>query len=484
MNLSQKVAFNTLLLTVSRLAVAASGLVGVIVATRYLEVEDFGQLLTAVTFVALFGLLTDVGLWTVAAREIARRPHEEDRILGNVFALGIGLSVLAMAATLGVGFLLYADDGHELVRSGLLILVLQMAFTAPWGTTTAYMTAHQRAVPATVGGLLASLAFLAALGVVVAADLGFTGLAIAYLLSGVVNNLVPVFFAIKRFSLRVRFDREMSRQLMRWALPQGLVLAIGVLYLRIDTVLLSLLGGNREVALYGVGYRVVEVLALIPTYAMVTLFPDIARCQPHSPRLRLLMQGALSSLTLLVVPVLVVFVAFAPEVVEVIAGRDFADAAPTLRILTVAVVASFVSTAYIHALVALDQQGPLAKALLFILVFNVALNALLIPGLEAEGAALALLVTDVALLLVTRALFARVGAVPRVQKPARLALAALPAVGVALILDAVADPTQRPVLTLAAAGLGTTVVFGAAAHALRAVPIEVTSALAQLRNRP
>ncbi len=90
-NLSQKVALNTALLSRGRVAVTASGLVGTIVATRYLGVDRFGQLLTAVTFVALFGVLTDAGVWTIAAREIAKRPQDERPILTTVSLIGLAL---------------------------------------------------------------------------------------------------------------------------------------------------------------------------------------------------------------------------------------------------------------------------------------------------------------------------------------------------------------------------------------------------------
>lgn len=61
-------------------------------ATRYLGIEEFGLLLTAVTFVALFGVLADVGVWTIAAREIAKRPEDEAAILNTVSLIGLALS--------------------------------------------------------------------------------------------------------------------------------------------------------------------------------------------------------------------------------------------------------------------------------------------------------------------------------------------------------------------------------------------------------
>lgn len=483
MNLSQKVAFNTVILTGGRLALAGSGVVGVILSTRYLGLEAFGQLTTAVVFVTLFGLLTDAGVWTVSAREIAKRPDEEERILAVVCTIGLLLSGGAVALALATMLVAYPGGDSEMVRLGIVILSVQMLSTSVAGASTAYLVAHQKAVPGAVGAVLSSLTFVACLVTVVVLDLGFAGVAGSYAVGGLVNALVPYGFAARSTRIRLGWDRALTEQLLRWALPQGAVLAVGVLYLRIDTVLLSLLGSDADVALYGVAYRVIEVLILVPTYAMITLFPELSRCEPHSERLSMLMQGAFSSLALAALPLLIGFVTFAPEVVRVAGGAEFRDAAPVLQLLVVAVLASFTSILYFHSLVALNQQGRLARLLVLVLVLNIALNCALIPLLKAQGAAIALVLSDVALLVLGARLFREVGAPPRLQRPGRLALAGLITAAVLIGMKALDPVPGAPAVTLAIAGVLTLLVFGAAVKLLDAAPEEVTSVLAQLRAR-
>lgn len=483
MNLSQKVAFNTVILTGGRVALAGSGVVGVILSTRYLGLEAFGELITAVVFVTLFGLLTDVGVWTVSAREIAKRPDEEERIISVVCTIGLALSAVAVALALATMLVAYPGNDGEMVRLGILILSVQMLSTSVGGASAAYMTAHQRAIPAAVAAVLSSLVFVGCLVAVVVLDLGFAGVAGSYAAGGLVNALVPYVPAARSTRIRFGWDRALAEQMVRWALPQGAVLAIGVLYFRIDTVLLSLLGSDVDVALYGVAYRVLEVLIVVPTYAMLTLFPELSRCEPHSERLRMLVQGAFSSLALAAVPLLVGFVIFAPEVVLVAGGADFRDAAPVLQLLVVAALASYMSTPYIHSLVALNQQGRLARLLVVVLTLNVALNFALIPLLDANGAALALVLSEVAVLVLGARLFRGVGVPPRVQRPGRLALAGLATAGVLIGMRAWDPVAGAPAVTLAIAGTLTLLTYGAAVKVLDAAPTEVTSAFAQLRAR-
>ncbi len=64
------------------------------------------------------------------------------------------------------------------------------------------MTARQLALPGALGGLLAGVGFLVALAVVIAADLGFAGVAAAYTVSAPVQRAVPIVAVGRTVSLR------------------------------------------------------------------------------------------------------------------------------------------------------------------------------------------------------------------------------------------------------------------------------------------
>ena len=475
-SLAQLVALNTTLLTIGRLLTSLVGLVGVAIATRYLGRDAFGQLTVALGFVALFQSLPDLGLWTITAREIARRPERRDRLLANAFTIGALLSLLTLAVTLGLMALLYGGQGDELVRRGVLILSVQLLFSAPSGAASAVLTAEQRAAPIAVAGVAASLTFLALVPLVLALDWRFTGFAAGYAAAGIVNALLPLLAVRRGGGFRLARDSALWGQLLRWALPQGAVLVLSLLYFRIDTVLLSLLSTDAEVALYGVGYRLNEVLVLLPLYFMVTLFPELARAQDASARLAALGHAAISSLTLAAVAVMVLCVPLAPEIVAVIGGGDeFDGAVPVVRLLAVAVAFVFVTTYFFHALVALNRQRELVILIVVVLVLNVALNAALIPPAGAEGAALALILSEVASLVLVAGAYSRVARLPRLAKPLRLASAGLLGAAAAWAAAAMPGPDW---LVLVVAGGAASLVYVAALRLLSAVPAELERSLA------
>jgi O-antigen/teichoic acid export membrane protein len=494
-NLSQKVAFNTTVLLASRVVVAASGLAGVAVSTRYLGPAEFGQLTVAIVFVSVFGFFTDAGLYTVAARELAKHPEDERRLLANVFSMGLVLTAATVVVALLVMAVVYGGSGDDLVRTGVVILVVQMLASPLGGAASAYLIAHQRAGPMAFAATFSSLVFIGGLFAVIELDLGFAGLAACFAASGVISLLLP--FAVVR-GVRLRWARDPAvwRQMLRWAIPQAGVLVLSVIYFRLDTFLLSFLSSDAEVGLYGVAYRVLEVLIVVPVYLMTTLFPEVARQRPHAARLNEIVQGAFSSVVLAGVPLVIIFAAFAEEIVAVAGGPRYADASPVLRVLVVAVAILFVNTVFFQSLVALNRQRNLFMLLLAVLVGNVALNLVLIPPLGAMGAALALVATEAAALGLVLRTFVGVGTVPRLRRPARLICAALGTAAVVLALREVI-PLVRPdemssasftaaigpLATLGGASVLTVGLWAGSLMLLDAVPPELRAALAALRQR-
>jgi O-antigen/teichoic acid export membrane protein len=493
-NLSQKVAFNTTVLLASRVVVAASGLAGVAISTRYLGPADFGQLTVAIVFVSVFGFFTDAGLYTVAARELAKHPEDERRLLANVFSMGLILTAATVVVALGVMAVVYGGSGDDLVRTGVVILTVQMLASPFGGAASAYLIAHQRAGAIAFAATLASLVFIGGLFAVIEFDFGFAGLAACFAASGLISLLLPL--AVGGVRLGWARDPAVWRQMLRWAIPQAGVLVLGVIYFRLDTFLLSFLSSDAEVGLYGVAYRVLEVLIVVPVYLMTTLFPEIARQRPHAARLNEIVQGAFSSVVLAGVPLVIVFAAFAEEIVAVAGGPRYAEASPVLRVLVVAVAILFVNTVFFQSLVALNRQRNLFMLLLGVLVGNVALNLALIPPLGAMGAALALVVTEAAALGLVLRTFVGVGTVPRLRRPARLICAALGTAALVLALREVI-PLVRPdemssasftaaigpLATLAGASVLTVGLWAGSLMVLDAVPPELRAALAALRQR-
>jgi O-antigen/teichoic acid export membrane protein len=449
------------------------GIVGVGISTRYLGVDAYGALVAGLAFSSVVGIITDIGLWQIGVREIAKRPDEADRILGSLLTVGLALSGGAVLIGAPAAFLVYGGGDDELIRRAILLLLITAPLAAPYGAINAFFMARQQAYVGMAVSVSGSAILLGTLVAATAFDWGFTGVVLAYVVGNAAQGLLMVAIAVGRVRLRPSTDLRLATSLLRWAVPLGGAMVVHSLYWRIDLILLSVLSSKAEVALYGLSYRFVDALAMVPSFVTVTLLPEFARLTENRQRFDEIMQKAFTVMQVGAVAMLVLFVGFAEEVTRILGGEGFADAAPVLRILVAGVALTYLGAILAQALVAVNRQKSLFWMTLVLLPGNVALNLVLIPLWGASGAALAFAVTELVHLVILLVLYRGVGAIPRPRRAPQVLAAAALMGGVALLklVPFVQDAGAVAVLSVgAAASLG---LYVAALYAFRAMPREV-----------
>jgi len=95
MNAIQRMAKNTGVQVVSQFTTLILGFLYTMYSARYLGTEGFGILTFALALTALFGVFADMGLQTLAVREIARDESLSGKYLGNIAGMKAILAVIA-----------------------------------------------------------------------------------------------------------------------------------------------------------------------------------------------------------------------------------------------------------------------------------------------------------------------------------------------------------------------------------------------------
>lgn len=487
--LARLVALNASALTVGRLLSAGLGIVGLAITTRYLGSDLFGTLVTITAFTTLLMALTDMGVWTIGARELAKRPAEYQRLMNSLLTLGIGLSLFSAVIGLALAFAIYPGPGGRLEREGIALLIfLPLALGAAAMPAGAYLISQQRGYAAAVAGTVASVAMTLIVVLAVVLDLGFIAIVLANAAQSIAYAVVTLAYTLPHVRFRPSWDVTISRQLLRWALPLGAVLVLTSLYWRIDIVLLSLIGDSESVGIFGLAYKVVDTLYVLPTFVMLTLLPEFARLAGNPARRDELVQKASTVMQVAVVALLVFTVAFAEEIVAVAGGEEFDAAAVVLQILMLGVAAGFLRAVFADALIAANRQVWLMYATGVLLMVNVGLNLALIPWLGARGAATAFAISEAAALVAVALLFRRIGALPRPHRLARLVVAGAAMGAVTLLRFLPPADAAGPVAVLVVLGALSFAVYAGCLYALGAMPREVHSTLiapllARLRRR-
>jgi O-antigen/teichoic acid export membrane protein len=341
----------------------------------------------------------DFGLDRQLTRRVAETPEAAARMWVDVIALkaallvpilGLGIAILPLLGYHGqtptiVLALLPGLAFDSLARSAFSVLMgFERAGPIAIGTFT------QRATGAGLGILALSLGYgvpVAAAAYSVGAALGF---GVTVLLLG---HLVP---------LRGTGGAQPAkwRRLLRTSTPFGFQEVFSVLLFRLDAVLLSFLASGAAIGRYGAAYRLFEGTLFIG-YSLASAFSAMYTYlgKDSVPTIGAAFGRSLKSALAILVPCAVGLALLARPILSAIFGDDFAAAAPTLRLLAVVVVLVALVTLSASLVVARSDAAAAARLTGSMVALNVVLNVVLIPLLDERGAALALVVTEVALLL-------------------------------------------------------------------------------------
>jgi len=238
-------------------------------------------------------------------------------------------------------------------------------------------------------------------------------------------------------------DPGMARTL-RASLPLAVNGGLAILSLRIELLALAALRGSREAGLFAAALKVVELVNVVPAAIAAGAMPALTReaARGEGPVRR----RTAATVALLAAPAFAGVWLVAPGMVLIL-GPGYGPAARPLRVLAPALLALFMNTVLLHALVAAGRARQL-PVLTGLRVAAAALFALvLIPAFGASGAAAGFLASELLLLvLATRACSTAGFDVPVLRS-------LLAALGVTLPMAAVVAAVRTGPLTSVALGV-------------------------------
>lgn len=419
--LTIRLATNTLVQAVGSVLASVVGFFTFVAMTRGLGPEAFGDFTAATVFLFIPVVLADVGLSAAVLREISADPERTEPAMSASLPLRALISAAAVLVAVGIGF---AVPFNEQTRVAILISSIGAFLTLMTLSLLPLLQAQlkmQWAVGASIAGRVATFVLtLAALG----AGLGFRSVVTAHVVGLALTFVLHVWAVARLIPLRLTVDVAYWRRLVAGSLALGLAIALSQIYFRVDTVLLALLRSSEEVGYYGAAFKFVELSVLVPGAVGVSIFPPLARfVATRDPRATGLVQKSFDVLLAAAVPVMVIMLAFAEEIVELTAGEAFREAATAVRILAPFGLFAFVGAVLWRVLMASDRDRTLLWVAAFILAVNVALNLIFVPRYGFEAAAAITVASEALVLLPIAYGVWREGMLPDLRYAAAIALA-------------------------------------------------------------
>jgi len=420
-----------------------------IYAVRTLTERAWGRYSTATALIAIFAVLSDLGLATLVLRNMTARPDEESTVLGIGVRAVLRTAAVSAVAIIPVALVLGYDGATvRLVALGIPVLFVQ-PLTA---VISAAFNARRRLMYSSQLTLFTLPLWATVAIVLIAIGFGAAALVIATVVSACAGFAACLFLLDRRLHLRplLAVPRRAIGPFIRLALPIALIGGISILYDRIDVVILSNLRGAVDVAQYSVAYSLAKLTWAIPAIVGAAFFPLYTKLTKDAP--------AEASRAFFLIIRIFTYVSGATAFFLTFAGRDlvkwvfgarYADAAAPLAILAWGLVASFQNYVLWYAVLASRLERLVVPIQILGLTVNIIANLALIPSLGPSGAALAFLLSDVVttggqFVLVHR----RIHPVPVASLAIRPVVACVPAV--------VAGVTLLPISPIVSGIVGTT----------------------------
>jgi O-antigen/teichoic acid export membrane protein len=432
---------------------------------RYLGVEDYGRYGTVLALVGVVQGISDAGLTATGTRELALCKTDAERrdVLAHIVGLRVALTALGVAIAIGFAALAGYDGdlvlGTFLAGVGVFLTSVQTAMMLP-------LNVELRNGALALVEVARQLVLVVAFVVLVVRDAGIVPFFAAQILVGAaLLAMTPVILASRQL-VGPRWTPTRIRALARIGLPIAIATVLGVLYLRLLVVLMSVLEDSEdEIGYFVTSTRVFEVVGGLPFLLSAVVLPVLTAVAADRGRLTY-MTGRITQIAAIAgVLVALVLWTLAEPLVVLLGGEQYRPAAPVLQIQCFAAITIFVIAGWQPTLFGLGRVRSSAVALAVGLLAVLTAGALLIPPFGAVGAAIAAVVGDIVLCVAVWVALRFAGPDPWFWPAGllRVAVAAGLAVAVGLI----------PGIPVVLRAIAVCAVYMAAVLLLRAVPGEV-----------
>lgn len=371
----------------------------ILVAARRLGMSDFGVYSYAVAWGFILAQVSDLGLQIFVTRELARQPTDSPQIIGTALSVK---TLLSIAAALSLLAMVYTRS-EPATSSVILVLALATLLTSYTEFFNYAFRGFQR------------LEFEAALTLtqrLLGPGLGLIALLLGASLYVVAWELLlahSIVIALGYYLLQKYFVRPNFQISWTWAwfalkevLPLGLAIVFSGIYVRTGILMLESMRTLPDAGAWNAALRLTEPMQVLPAIALAAVFPAFAGSA--STQVRRAMGGRTLGVLLLLAGTLAFLGWFgADAIVHAVYGPAFAESIGALRWLAIALIPMFLNYALTHFLVALGRQWLNALFTATMLLVNIGVNVSLIPTFGAEGAALAVVISEFTLFILCAA---------------------------------------------------------------------------------
>lgn len=396
MNVAQRVAKNTIFIAVSQTLIKVINFIFIVFLARLIGAQDFGKYSFVMVLFGMLSLLANFGFDTLIVRDIARNRSLSSAYFWNSLFIKLTVSLFILfIISVFFGFTSIISDAVK--RNCLLISCFILSFNCitqtMWSFTDAYEKMQYHSIlnvfynfgRMTIGLTLIFMGY----GLIIL----FLGLLLVEILVLISTALVTD-KAIKLPPAGINFN--IIGDLIGKSWPFALLGFLGLIYFRVDILILSWLKGDETVGWYNAAYGLLVGLMFIPDSLITALFPVMSRYYKNSEEaLRLTYQKSVKYLFILGLPIAVGIIILSNKIILLLYGQNYTNAVPALRILGLAIVLIFINAPLGRLFFSINKQKVVLSLSLLTVFTNIVLNLLTIPKLSYIGSSVSTVISEI-----------------------------------------------------------------------------------------
>lgn len=412
-NTAAKIASNTIYQIVGKVISMSITMLAVVIITRSYGREGYGAFSLMQSWPALFFVIVDFGINAIAARELSKDWTKANKYLGNILIIRLIFSLgLIFLLSAGLNFFPYSPELKNGIRLGLFVLLTQSLYS----TTNIFFQVKLKYDFSTIAYTLGYLVifFLVILFSRLKLDIAWVNF--SYVIGGVITFLLSLYF-VGKIGVKPEFsiDKGLWRFLFSASLPIGIMFLFSQMSFKEDTLMLSFLklpesyglNNTESVAVYALPYKVFEVLLVVPTFFMNSVYPLlVTHMEEGQEKLKKTFARVLSFLIISGVLVGLLGIVFAPLTMKLLGGEEFSQSVGVLRILASGLFIFYLTSPVSWLIVTLGYQKYLPWIYFVSFSFNMIANFIFIPKYSFYGASWVTVVSEL-IVLVLLVIFAQ-----------------------------------------------------------------------------
>ncbi len=357
---------------------------------RYLTVTEFGIYSFAVSFVTLFSTLMDFGMTPILTREVSRNKNDASIYIGNAILLRSAFYVIFFLALVVVSIITIKETEKR-------IFTIIMAFSYlcfPLSAIFSVFYSEFKAWLISAYYVCKKVFFLVAILLTIILNLQLSGIIFGHILSENLSVVIFFILALKFIKPVLKLELKKVVYLLKEALPLFVIISLGIIYTKIDAVMLSFLCSDIEVGIYIAATQLYNFLFFIPAILNSFFFPLFSKYFGQKEFIKIVKTSFVIFGSISLMTAIVAIIISKPAIILLL-SKKYLLSINVFKFLCIGIPFAFLNVLVGGLLTATNNQKVLLTSSIISCITNIVGNLLFIPTFRMYGAAATTVATQI-----------------------------------------------------------------------------------------